>query len=332
MADRRLRVALVTVALGVAALGLWLLFVARNTGEALLTNAPTPVESRPRGASSPDSTQPRRAVAASAPLPLPGTPIAQVIAALKPRADAGDSRAACRLAVEMLRCRHLEEASQYVPGDGLPFDESLARRGNLDAADRFAEMEIRKIRLTQQCAAVDSALLQLAPGYLADAAFAGETEAMLRYAIGEQHGISGSSAFVRDPDFERWRRESPGMLLRAVQAGRPEAVNMLGLAYRSDDSPFAGLIADDPVQGLAWGLVFSRLSGATQPAFESSDPDVQARASALAREWHARYFDNAVMAGKFEALLLQPLNMPIRPLEEESLCEPINHAGRPTGL
>jgi hypothetical protein len=332
MADRRIRAALVTVALVVAAMGVWLLFPARETGEAVLTAAPTPVESGTRGAGSPGSAQPRPALAAPAPLPLAGTPIAQVIAALKPRADAGDSRAACRLAVEMLRCRHLEEASRYVPFNGLPLDELLAQNGNLDGADRFAEMEIRKIRLGQQCAAVDRALLELAPGYLADAAFAGEPEAMLRYAIGEQYGISGSSAFVRDADFERWRRESPGMLLRAVQAGRPEAVNMLGLAYRSDGSPFAGLIADDPVQGLAWGLVYSRLSGATQPAFESNDPDVQARASALASQWHARYFNNAVLAGNVAALHLQPLSMPMRPPEDESLCEPGNNTARPAGL
>jgi hypothetical protein len=335
VADRRIRAALLMLMLGLVAVAIWLFLPAKDPGETERTAAPMPAASEvddPVASGAGQARPAQAAPAASAPLPLPGTPIAEVIAALKPRADTGDSRAACRLAVEMLRCQHLEQANQYVPSAGPSVEEILTRRGNFDGADQFAELEIRKIRLGQQCAAVDRALLAQASGYLADAAFAGEPEAMLRYAIGDQFGISGGNAFARDPDFERWRRESPGMLLRAVQAGHLQAVNMLGLAYRSDGSPFAGLVADDPVQGLAWGLVYSRLSGASRPAFESSDPDVQARASALASQWHARYFNNAVLAGDFSALHLQPLHSPMRPLEQERLCEPARAANGAAGL
>lgn len=325
MTDRRVRAALVTVALGAVALGVWMLWPAPPSGEAARTTAPAPAEPADRGTGSPKDTLSRPSVDTSAPLPLPGTPIAQVITALKPRADAGDSRAACRLAVELLRCRHLQEYSQFVSLDGVPTDVALADKGHSDIADQFAEMQIRQIRMGEQCAAIEPALLELADGYLANAAFAGEPEAMVRYATGAHHGIAGSSAFIRDPDFERWRRESPGMLLRAVQAGRLDAVALLGAAYRSDLTPYAGLVADDPVQALAWGIVYSRLSGATQPAFESSDPDIQARASALASQWHASYFNNAVLKQGEVPVQLQPLHLPMRPLEEDRFCEPPRH-------
>ena len=39
------------------------------------------------------------------PLPPAGTPVAAMLPDLKRRADAGDTRAACRLGVELIRCR-----------------------------------------------------------------------------------------------------------------------------------------------------------------------------------------------------------------------------------
>jgi hypothetical protein len=255
------------------------------------------------------------------PLPPPGTPIAQIVDSLKTRADAGDSRAACRLAVELLRCQHLEQSKAFETADGLPLDVSMARRGALDAADRMAEMEIRKIQLGQQCQAVEPALIAKAAHYLASAARAGEPEAMLRYATGEHHGVLGELGFIRDPDFERWRRDAPGMLLRAAQAGRVDAANALATAYRTDGGPYSGLIPDDPLQGQAWRLLVSRLVGSSLPTLETNDAAIQAQATALAEQWHQRYFNNAVLVGGLAALSRWPLHMPMKPAEQEDFCE-----------
>ena len=49
----------------------------------------------------------RRPVIAAQPLPPPGTKLAEIYPGLKVLADAGDTRAACRLAYELNRCRNL---------------------------------------------------------------------------------------------------------------------------------------------------------------------------------------------------------------------------------
>jgi hypothetical protein len=323
MADRR-HVAVAGVIVAVLALGLfvygrWSREPAATAGQP--DPAPATAEATPTdgGAAGPEPVRPRTET--KEPLPPPGTPIAQIVGPLKARADAGDSRAACRLAIELLRCQHLEQAKAIQTADGLPLDVSMARRGQLDFADRLAEMDIRKIELGQQCQAVEPVLIAKAAHYLASAARAGEPEAMLRYATGEHHGVLGEMGFIRDPDFERWRRDAPGMLLRAAQAGRVDAAHALGTAYRTDMSPYSGLIPDDPLQGHAWRLLESRLLGSSRPAVDSSDANLQVQATALAEQWHQRYFNNAVLVGGLAALLRWPLHMPMKPAEQEGFCE-----------
>lgn len=323
MADRRHQAVAIVIAtllaLGLVAQGRW----SRDPAETLGQPDPAPATSEGaqtegRAAGS-EPVRPRTET--RAPLPAPGTPIAQIVGPLKARADAGDRQAACRLAVELLRCQHLEQSKAFQSGDGLPPDVSMARQGALDAADLMAEMEIRKIQLGQQCQAVEPALIAAAAHYLASAARAGEPEAMLRYATGEHHGVLGEMGFIRDPDFERWRRDAPGMLLRAAQAGRLDAVDALATAYRTDGGPYSGLIPDDPLQGHAWALLESRLVGSGQPTLASSDAAIAVQATALAEQWHQRYFNNAVLVGGHAALSHWPLHMPMKPTEQEGFCE-----------
>lgn len=254
-------------------------------------------------------------------LPPPGTPVTLIVDVLQTRADAGDSRAACRLGIELLRCQNLKQAKMIQWADGLPPDVSIARQGNSEGADRFAEMEIRKIRLGQHCDALDPALVARAAHYLVSAARAGEPEAMLRYGAGEHHGIAGQMGFIRDPDFERWRRDAPAMLLRAAQAGRMDAVDVLSMAYRSDFAPYAGLIPDDPLQARAWALLDYRLMGLAPSGIELDDAALERQAEALARQWHQSYFKGAVLGDDKSARSLWPLDTPWKPTEQERFCE-----------
>lgn len=318
MAERKTLVLAAGLALGVGLAGQawWSRGPASEPG-VQIARAPAD-DSAPADAPAPGSKSAKPGQTVQAPLPPPGTPIAQIVDTLKTQADGGDSRAACRLAMELLRCQQLEQAKS-MQWEGGPPDMQLEKRGNLEMADRYAEMQIRTIQLTKQCAVLDPALVAQASAYLASAARAGEPEAMLRYALGTHHGVGGLD-FLADPDFDRWRRDAPGMLLRAAQAGRMDAVHALGYAYRSDAAPYAGLVPDDPVQAHAWDLVLSRLRGTSQPAFEAPNPAVGAEASALAAQWHQRYFDGAVVGYR---LPLQPesLDMPMRPPEEVPFCE-----------
>jgi hypothetical protein len=317
MTDRRLPVAAAVVLALVAAVYLWPGRSTDPTPDAAPI-APPATNAGPMAGATPDLAAAAPPRPARQPLPPPGTPIAQIADSLKIRADRGDSQAACRLAMELVRCQRLEE-SKSMQWFGGPPDVMLEQRGNLEAADRFAEMQIRAIELLQQCQALDPALLAQAPAYLAAAARAGEPEAMLHFALGSHHGGSGGN-FMADPDFDRWRRESPAMLLRAAQAGRMDALSPLAFAYRSDRAPFAGLVPDDPVQAHAWDLVLSRLRGTPEPAFEAPDAAVAAQAATLAAQWHQRYFDGAVVGNQPE-LQPQSLDLPMRPPEEVVFCE-----------
>lgn len=286
-----------------------------------LPDADVPV-SVPQDAVEPEasSATANKPVALAAPLPPPGTPVATLADALKPLADAGDSRAACRLAVELLRCRRLQQHNELLTPDTEPADVRLARAGHPELADRLAEMAIRKIQFQQDCNTLDPTLLEQAPHYLAMAAHAGEPEAMLRYAIGEHHGMLGLG-FTADPDFERWRQASPAMLLRAARAGRTEAVHLLHVAYGSDTTPFAGLVDDDPVQAYVWGIVRSKLSGGPVKAPESLDAAARAHAEALAARWQQRHFKDASTRASPPALFLPGLGDPMQSPEQERFCE-----------
>lgn len=321
MSKRRMLAIIAAVALGLLGLGAWLREPAATP--AAHVEQVGRADAGPTAIAPDESPRPPPRKRNPEPLPPQGTPIALIADALQARADAGDSLAACRLGIELVRCQQLEQAKAIQWADGLPPDESLARRGQLDAADRFAEIEIRKIQLGQHCDALDPALVARATHYLRSAARAGEPEAMLRYATGAHHGSVGQMGFIRDPDFEIWRREAPGMLLRAAQAGRLDAVGQLRMGYRSDSAPYAALIPDDPLQARAWSLLEARLEGRDPPERENDDPAAERQAEDLARQWHQRHFKGAVrVAGSGPSpMSLWPLDMPIKPPEQERFCE-----------
>lgn len=285
---------------------------------ASIPNAQRPAHEEARG-----EAAPRLSGSGSPTVSLPpsGSPLAESLGPLQALADAGSSQAACRLAIELLRCAHLESTKSMRTPDGRPLDVIAAESGNLEHANRLGQMDIRRIELMQQCATVDPALLAAAPRYLAAAARAGEPEAMLRYATRAQDGGSFSSAFARDPDFARWRLEAPAMLMRALEAGRPEAVELLASAHRHDANPLSALFGNDPVQERAYQLLAARLRSriASQSALEQASEET--RAQQLASDWHGRYFDNRSFSQEQFPHFLPSLDMPMHAPQDERFCE-----------
>lgn len=203
--------------------------------------------------------------------PLP--PLAE-LAELAARADGGDARAACQLAAELNDCR--QQAVFATP----------RRRG----ADQGPPT---------RC----SELLQKYVGrhftYLRQAAFAGEPEAMLRFAMGEAFGVPGESyAFLSTPDFDTWRREAPAMLQAVFEAGYPEAAMHLMLAQEPMfGGQLAALLPPDPLRERArlelLVLFVGQHSEAAKIAasLPRADPALEQEARALARRWHVEYFN-----------------------------------------
>lgn len=238
---------------------------------------------------------------ASAPsMPAKEVPLREALHPLKARADAGDSLAACRLGVELLRCSSLESPFPEL-------DDWLARQetrfeadGELEQANATAQVRVTRAQLRRDCAGISADLIQQAHHYVRQAAMAGESEAMIRYAAGETLGGWGFS-FIATPQFDDWRREAPQVLMRALEAGTPEAPLLLMLASQGQAGYLTMLLPPDDVQARASLALARRLYG-DDPAFtpftpaDALEPARQAQAEALAAQWHEQHFGNATLA------------------------------------
>lgn len=230
-----------------------------------------------------------------APLPPWDMPLGELVATLRPRADAGDPRAACRLAAELLRCARNDTAIEVHRRYSSFGSETYDKAGKLDIANRMDEQLVRRLELQIQCRAVPAEVLARGGDYLAQAARAGEPEAMIRYAIGEQWELNFDDVLA-NPGFDAWRRDAPAMLHRAVVAGAPEAVFLLYAAYSDDFSPYTGLVDDDRVQAQAYRMLFLRLQGRAEWVDRNLDAASVQQARDLAATWHRRYYDNRLIA------------------------------------
>jgi hypothetical protein len=237
----------------------------------------------------------------SAALPPGDTPLPALIAQLQPRADAGDSLAACRLGVELLRCDANDYAVAFHQRHSSGFVREKDAKGQLALANQVEEQHLRELELQIQCRQLPQDMRSRGSDYLVQAARAGEPEAMIRYAVGEHWGLNLDD-FLADGHFDAWRREAPGMLQRAMEAGDPRAPVMLMSAFLDDLSPHTGLVADDPVRGLAFQMLHLRLAGRPSPKSRLSAAET-AQAETLAAELHQRHFGNRRLDSAEQAFL-----------------------------
>ncbi|HEX4853344.1 hypothetical protein [Arenimonas sp.] len=293
-------------ALGIAAMAALALFaVTLWQKEASMTpSAPSDAFLGGRGeplVPAPGTTRPRPVEPADAePLPPEDRPLASLLGPLAARADAGDRKAACRLGMELLRCEHLEhQAALMAPPPAPPDDQDARKAMRSSASVDFLMREPAWIaeRLAQ-CKAVPTALAGQGARYLEQAALAGEPEAMVRYAEG-QHWPPSSRGAMADPSFDRWRRNAPGMMRRALKAGYPEAAFALMIAYQDDGGFHAALIPNDPEQAAVIGLLYARLYGSQsmEGRLRGMDAASQAIAIRQAEAMHREYFQGRRFSG-----------------------------------
>jgi hypothetical protein len=231
-----------------------------------------------------------RAKDASPPLPPQDAPLATTVPALVARAEAGDSRAACRLGMELLRCEQMEQWNRITVGS--PDSESqFESEGNLGAANFQAEEKIWRIERLAQCATVPAGLRDQGSAYLRQAAYAGDPHAMQAYAEGLHFNLEMRGSAL-DPHFDAWRRDSPAMMHAALRAGNPTAAFSLFSAYQDDHGPFTALVPDDTFQAAVFHLLSVRLFGMSDrmSTFTTLDATGVANAYKEAEALHQRYF------------------------------------------
>lgn len=230
------------------------------------------------------------ATEASPPLPPQDAPLATVVPALVARAEAGDSRAACRLGMELIRCDQMEQWNRITLGS--PDSESqFESEGNFGAANFQAEEKIWRIERLAQCAEVPAHLRGQGSNYLKQAAYAGDPYAMHAYAEGLHFNLEMRGVAL-DPHFDAWRRDSPAMMHAALRAGNPTAAFSLFTAYQDDHAPFTALVPDDTFQAAVFHLLSVRLFGMRDrlSAFTNLDAAGMANAHKEAEALHQRYF------------------------------------------
>ena len=282
-----------------ASTSLW--FSQRGTPESLAASAGP-------AATSPESAA--RDVAADAPgdrargqrpwpaLPAVDAPLSTILLPLSDRADRGDPKAACRLAMELIRCQVTAYYQSIAAFNDSSLEKKLEAEGNLKAADSIAANQMELLLRSQECQAVPEDLRDRGAHYPAMAARAGEPEARLRYADGMHWPLDGRGVYS-DPGFDAWRRDAPRMLRRAFDAGIPEAPFLYWVAYQHDYGALSALIPNDEVKAEATRMLMMRLHGwGERPVPSRLDPASLARASELARQWHEGPFKGRRYAGQ----------------------------------
>lgn len=235
-------------------------------------------------------------------MPDPALPLRDAIASLQSRADAGDSLAACRLGVELLRCAQLsgypEGYDAFMAGE----EASKAAEGDIEGANRIALGRQLHAELRDACIGVSAKMVARTNHYLRQAALAGEPEAMVRYAAGES--ITAGNNYMNHfttPEFDVWRREARPVLMRALESGSPEAALLLAEAHVIEGPLLAMLLPRDVVEASASRALARRLFGDDpglsrlapakgRPAPPTPDAEQAAAAEQLAADWHARGF------------------------------------------
>lgn len=249
-----------------------------------------PAVSAPVAAEPANATAPSSAASAPASAPPPAPDPAQAGSRqrrqhdLRQRADAGDSRAACQLGVDLLRCADTSGAQQI-----LASAEDNARAGLAPEQRAYlGRIEERARQLLAECRDLQGEAWRQGHRYLRQAALAGEPEAMYRYARGDSVLLDYSR--LGTPEFDRWRAEAGNLLQLSFEAGYAPALFDLMIAYSDDSSPITGLVRNDPTKARAMRLLAARLGGKPADPPSSRDAALESAAAALAGQWQREYF------------------------------------------
>lgn len=273
------------------------------------TAAPRPPRAAPASA-------PKAAIDLDAPLPPASAPLADTLPLLRARADAGDRRAACRLATELIRCQQ----APLFPVDTEALEREYDAKGNYAAANQMAEQALWHREQALRCRDVPAELADRGGDYLRQAALAGDASAMLAYAEG-MHWRLDLRGVALDPRFDRWRVEAPQMARRAFEAGLPAANFYLWMAYQDDFSLLGSLVPNDPYRAHVHHLLMSRLFGWREPTGERRNlsPGELQRALREADGLHQRLYGGRRFPSN-EAML-QPLFAPPGPEARPPPCD-----------
>lgn len=181
-------------------------------------------------------------------LPPLGAALTQTYVELKRRALAGDNRASCRLAVDIVRCSRINDFRSVV--ERMTREASSAERDSVAEARAIAgaaEEAQNLERLEAMCRGFTPESPHAAWDYLLLAAERGDVRAMVALAAGPP---LDENYFLRDQaQWQRYLQLQGPYLQRGVEAGEPFALYMLWWVLAGHPMPggYTG-VAPDPFQ------------------------------------------------------------------------------------
>lgn len=245
----------------------------------------------------------------------PDAPIDQMWATWQGPAQAGNSQAACRLAIETIRCAFQRQMDADSVHSEARSDSELARLARFEVdplGDFRSSLQEPRSGLQEQIAAQLDPLTEAArkrsercdslkPEWsktalelLRASALLGQPDAQTLY-VGGDGWIVGVQGSLASPLYDQWTREAPLLLTRMLDAGHPEAPGLLAGAY-SGNTWLSGLYPRDPDRAATYMLVNTRLIGKPQLAEGMLEPlsgeaKTRARASAdlVFRQRYSQY-------------------------------------------
>lgn len=314
-ASRLLLLSLGLVAIALA-LWLWIASVWRGSEAALNSTGEVGVETHARAGLDPVAqvlTRQLSPVLPEASLPPVDTPLADTFDELVDRADSGDYRAACRLALELHVCDHDLSQLQFFAENArlhAHIDTDLIADDQLEQVEArmiFAQSQVDAFEATQaHCRGVPEVGMGRRLGWWRQSAVAGS-----RASVQELVGGYALPAheWMRHTDHLAWqRRELEPLAWRAIHAGdletawsmmnavmpQPDMMRVVPLAQATDvdgETALALAVYLEDALGSATGdaaAIEGLRSQARILAFElenSLPPEAQARALATSREW-----------------------------------------------
>ncbi len=193
------------------------------------------------------------------PLPPANLPLAKIYSELQQRADDGNGQAACRLAIELIRCRHFNARAKYLITD--PSDHK--QEGNNTLNDQLLsensqdEERLSILERTKSCENISDEQYKQIFKYLRQGAYAAEPDALIPYISGD--GLATDFSRIRSHDFDVWRSEALPLAQSAMRMGDPASVLLLASAYQEDNDFFSGMVSNDPFQAEIMSQLHSRL-------------------------------------------------------------------------
>lgn len=198
------------------------------------------------------------------PLPPHDVPLAQVRDELEQRARSGDRRAACRLAVDLIRCQELPtvRAASSAMERSLARDDVARDEPNVGfRIDFLARTQNRLEALEPLCAGI--AALDAAQGFdwLLRAAELGHAPSMAEFA---RRPAVPFQAYLSELDRLRvYRERAPEMAMRAIAAGDVSLLPELASAHLDNpghmaSSPLSQLVQRDNATAYAYYALMQR--------------------------------------------------------------------------